>query len=203
MASDNRDDRGTLRSPRRSPCVSALEGACQALLFIVLATGPACKPSSEGANESKQMPRLPPPPSDGTPAANFSVTVEIDGMPAAALDRARLDATAPDFSDGDRRAWKVETLLGSAASREGATFTITGDKDVAVVLHRPRGATDAIPVLAVNRRGQLMAAMVELDDPFPPYHGQGRRLERRGDPLPRIEGIKSIVVSIQRPDAGS
>ena len=173
------------------------------LLFVLMAplATAACTRSSEGVNDSRQMPKLSPPPEVAVPA-ELSVSVVIDGKPAPVIDRARLDATPADFSDADRRAWKVETLLGQAASREGATFTITGDKDVAVVLHHPRSARDAIPVLALNRRGQLMAAMVDRDDPFPPYHGQGHRLERRGDPLPRIEGVKSIVVAVEAVDAG-
>jgi hypothetical protein len=141
------------------------------------------------------MPKLPPPPS-AIASSDIAVAVDIDGHPAPVIDRAKLDATRPDFVDGDRRAWRIETLLGAAAEREGATFTVTGDHDVAIVLRRPTGDDDRIPILAVNRRGQLFAAMVETSDPFPSYHGQGHRLERRGDPLPRVEGVKLVVVSV-------
>ncbi|HEY3820011.1 MAG TPA: hypothetical protein VGL81_22755 [Polyangiaceae bacterium] len=180
--------------------IHALRSASStAFVLAVLLT--ACKRPSGDANESRQMPKLPPPPAVEAPA-ELSVAVVVDGQAAPALDRARLDAVPADFADGDRRAWKMETLLGEPASRPGAAFTITGDKDVAIVLHRPRSAADEIPVLVLNRRGQLLAAMVESDAPFPGYHGQGHRLERRGDPMPRVEGVKRIEVSQGAGDAG-
>jgi hypothetical protein len=146
------------------------------------------------------MPKLPPPPSAEAPA-ELSVTVVVDGQAAPAIDRAKLEGTPADFTDGDRRAWKIETLIGALATRPGAAFTITGDKDVAIVLRHPRSASDEAPVLVLNRRGQLLAAMVESDAPFPGYHGQGHRLERRGDPMPRVEGVKRIEVSVEPVDA--
>jgi hypothetical protein len=44
--------------------------------------------------------------------------------------------------------------------------------------------------------------MVERSNPFPNYHGQGHRLERRGDPLPRVEGVKRIAVSVESENDG-
>jgi len=170
------------------------------VLFVLAAAATACSRPSADPNESRQMPKLPPPPAAEAPV-DLSVAVVIDGQAAPPLDRARLDATPADFTDGDRRAWRIETLLGAPASRAGAAFTVTGDKDVAIVLRHPRSASDEVPVLALNRRGQLLAAMVESDEPFPGYHGQGHRLERRGDPLPRVEGVKRIEVSVESADA--
>ncbi len=152
-----------------------------------------CK-RSEDLNGSRQMPRLAPPPDAGV-VSDVTVTVEVDGRAAPSLDRAKLDATPPDFTDGDRRAWRVETLLGLPAADDSLTFTVTGDHDVAIVLHHASTDPDLLPILAVNRRGQMLAAMVEKSDPFPSYHGQGRRLERRGDPLPRVEGVKHVAVT--------
>ncbi|MGO9711117.1 MAG: hypothetical protein ACLQBL_19810 [Polyangiaceae bacterium] len=146
------------------------------------------------------MPKLSPPPDSSAPS-ELAVAVEIDGHAAPPLDHAKLDATRPDFVDGDRRAWRIETLLGASAERDGAIFTVTGDQDVAIVLRHPKSDDDRAPVLVMNRRGQILAAMVVKSDPFPSYHGQGHRLERRGDPLPRVEGVKRIVVSLDPSDA--
>jgi hypothetical protein len=162
------------------------------VLFILLVlTG--CK-RSDDLNASRQMPKLAPPPEAGA-VSDIAVTVEIDGHPAPVVDRARLGGTPPDFTDGERRAWRVETLLGLPTDQDGATFTVTGDHDVAIVLRHTSTDPDLIPILAVNRRGQMFAAMVDRSDPFPSYHGQGRRLERRGDPLPRVEGVKDVAVT--------
>jgi hypothetical protein len=162
-------------------------------LLCVLLVLLGCK-RSDDLNDARQMPKLAPPPEAGA-ASDIAVTVDIDGHAAPTIDRAKLDATAPDFVDGDRRAWRVETLLGLPVNDDGATFTVTGERDVAIVLRHTSADPDLLPILAVNRRGQMFAAMVEKSDPFPSYHGQGRRLERRGDPLPRVEGVKRIVVT--------
>jgi len=171
------------------------------LLFVcALCALIGCKPSSD-LNESRQMPKLPPPPDAGA-VSEIVVAVDIDGRAGPAIDRAKLEATPSDFTDGDHRAWRIETLLGAPAERDGATFTVTGDQDVAIVLRHPKGDADHIPILALNRRGQLFAAMVERSNPFPNYHGQGHRLERRGDPLPRVEGVKRIAVSVESENDG-
>lgn len=168
-----------------------------ALLALLAVFG--CK-RSDDLNESRQMPKLSPPPDSSAPS-ELAVAVEIDGHAAPPLDHAKLDATRPDFVDGDRRAWRIKTLLGASAERDGAIFTVTGDQDVAIVLRHPKSDDDRAPVLVMNRRGQILAAMVVKSDPFPSYHGQGHRLERRGDPLPRVEGVKRIVVSLNPSDA--
>jgi hypothetical protein len=165
------------------------------VFLCILSAGMGCK-RSDDLNESRQMPRLPPPPEASAPSQLF-VVVDVDGHAAPPIDRAKLDATPSDFFDGERRAWRIEKLLGSLAERDGATFTVTGDQNVAIVLHHAASDADRIPVLALNRRGHLVAGIVEKSDPFPSYHGQGHRLERRGDPLPRVEGVTRIAVSVE------
>jgi hypothetical protein len=54
----------------------------------------------------------------------------------------------------------------------------------------------------LTRRGDIVALLVDPADPFPSYHGQGRRLGRPGDPMPRIAGVKKIRVysdTIEKP----
>ena len=170
----------------------------RAFVIGVLLVG--CKRSSD-QNESKRMPKPPPPPSAET-SPELHILVEIDGKPDQTIDHAKLAATKPDFADGERRAWRIETLVGPAAKREGTVIAVTGEKGIIVTLHQPKTDKDPLAVLAQSKRGDVVAAMVEPDEPFPPYHGQGGRLGRRGDPLPRVAGVTKIAVSVEAPKAG-
>ena len=155
-----------------------------------------CQKASD-SDPGRQMPKLPPPPRVELPRT-LHIDVEIDGRPAPPLDAARLEATKPDFVDAEHRAWRLPTLLGPAVARPGAVAAVTGDKALTVLLHQPRAPADPLPVLAESRRGGIVAALVTPDRPFPPYHGQGRRLARPGDPLPRIAGVTKIRVYLER-----
>jgi hypothetical protein len=154
----------------------------------------ACK---KDPGDTSQMPKLPPSPKAQVPAA-LQIAVEIDGKPAPTIDGVKLQQTKADYEDEERRAWRFDTLVGPAASRPGVAIAVTGEKDVSVVLRAPRAATDPIPVLAQSRRGGVVAALVPADDPFPPYHGQGRRMARPGDPLPRMNGVTKISVYLAK-----
>jgi hypothetical protein len=147
----------------------------------------ACGKASD-ATSGKQMPKLPPPP-HVQPAV--SVLVEIDGHLAPAIDGARLQALKPDFEDSERRAWRLTTLLGPWSG----VVTVTGENDVSVQFRRAPNEKEPQPALLLTRRGDLVALLVDPADPFPSYHGQGRRLGRPGDPMPRIAGVKNISVS--------
>ena len=165
------------------------------MVLAILATG-GCQKGSD-ADATRQMPKLPPPPQAPLPAA-LKISVEIDGKELAPIDAARLNATRPDFQDAERRAWRLTTLLGPSLTRPGAVAAVTGDKDMTVLLKQPTNPKDPLPVLAESRRGGVVAAMVTADDPFPPYHGQGRRLARPGDPVPRVGGVTRIRVYLER-----
>jgi hypothetical protein len=164
------------------------------LLILVLVLG--CKQASEG-NDTRNMPKLPPPPNVAPPAA-LKIAVEIDGKDAPAIDAAKLASVKPDFEDAERKAWRFSSLLGPAAEREGVSIAVSGDKDVTVVLKPSKSPKDPVPVLAVTRRGGIVAAVIEKDDPFPNYHGQGRRMARPGDPLPRVAGITRIKCYVEK-----
>jgi hypothetical protein len=160
--------------------------------------------SSTEADDGKRMPKPPPPPGVASGAAVVAVhiDVEIDGQTASPIDVAQLNAVKPDFMDEEHRAWKLTTLLGAPADREGALFHAVGDKGVTIVLPRPRSKSDPIPALVVTRRGEPVVAMVSAEEPFPSYHGRGGRLHRPGDPLPRITGVTRIRVTIEQ-DGGA
>ncbi len=146
----------------------------------------------EGApNEAKRMPK-PPPPEDAGVA--IAIAVSVDGKPAASIDSAKLDSVKPDFQDDERRAWRFSSLLGARWAEPSAVVKVTGEKGIVLELPRPASSTAAEPVLMVSRRGEVMAAMIGADNPFPQYHGRGGRLGRRGDPLPRIAGVTAVEV---------
>jgi len=168
--------------------------------FAFACVAVACKRSSD-QNESKRMPK-PPPPADAEASPELHIVVEIDGKTDATIDAAKLNATKPDFIDGERRAWRIESLVGASAKRDGTIIAVTGDKGVTVTLRQSKSDKDPMAVLAVSRRGEVVAAMVEPDEPFPPYHGQGGRLGRRGDPLPRVAGVTKIAVSVEANGGG-
>jgi len=150
------------------------------LLALLLLIG-----CSKASDSSKQMPKLPPPPRAEVPAG-VHIDVEVSGHAAPPLDSARLSSTRPDFEDAEHRAWKLSTLLPEAHG----SFTVSGEHDVTVQFH-PDGERQ--PALMLTRRGELVALLVDVRDPFPQYHGQGRRLGRPGDPLPHLSGVKKIT----------
>jgi hypothetical protein len=159
------------------------------LLFFLA----GCTKASE-SSEAKRTPK-PPPSASAEPSTDVRIDVTVDGKPEPLLDGAKLASTPPDFKDGEHRAWRIATLL-PAADRDGAVVAATGDKDVTVLLPRPRAKTDAVPVLEVNRRGDVFAGLVSPEQPFPSFHGQGGRLARPGDPLPRVTGVKRLGITI-------
>jgi hypothetical protein len=147
---------------------------------------------SKAGDSSKQMPKLPPPPNA---QPTVSIAVDIDGKAAPPVD---LRASKPDFEDGEHRAWRMTTLFGPATK----TVAVTGENDVTVQFQRASDARDPQPALMLTRRGDIVALLVDPADPFPSYHGQGRRLGRPGDPMPRIAGVKKIRVysdTIEKP----
>lgn len=161
--------------------------------WVLLAVAVAC--DTGDPNEARRMPK-PPPPAGSASVQIREVAVVIDGVAQPALDGAKLDATPPDFSSEDRRAWRFSTLLGPRVDEEGVVVAVTGEKEMVLELPRAKGPDAPIPVLVVSRRGEVMAAMIEADDPFPQYHGRGGRLGRRGDPLPRIAGVTKVDVHV-------
>ena len=157
----------------------------------------ACTKASDSA-DGKRMPKPPPLVASAGASDKAQVTVEIDGAAAATLDGTKLANVPPDFKDEEHRAWKMTTLLGAPAGRDGAVIAVTGDKDVTILLRRPGGDKDPVPVLIRNRRGELFASLLAPEEPFPAYHGQGGRLARPGDPLPRVGGVTKIRVYVER-----
>src|SRR5512147_1861028 len=101
---------------------------CLSLLLIA-----GCQKASDATTE-KRMPKPPPPPPAAPvePPATLKIAVEVDGKEQAPVDAARLKAVAPDFSDPERRAWKLSSLLGPSATLPGAEVAAIGSDGVAV-----------------------------------------------------------------------
>jgi hypothetical protein len=160
-------------------------------------TGGACQKASD-ATQAKRMPQPPPPPStshDVDVPDGLRIEVVAGGKPAAPIDAARLRAVKPDFADSERRAWKLQTLLGSEVVPPGTNLVVSGAPSAGLVLTQPQAASEPQPVLMLNRRGDVIATMLAPNVPFPPFHGEGGRLRRPGDTTPHLGGVTRIVVT--------
>jgi hypothetical protein len=149
----------------------------------------ACQKASE---ERREMPKLPPPP-QAKVTPSLRIEVEVDGKAQSPLDAERLAKAAPDFTDGEHKAWRFSTLLGTTIA-PGTSIAVTGAQNVTITLKQPQNSKDPQPVITESRRGEIVAALISPEDPFPAFHGQGRRLARPMDPLPRISGVTKISV---------
>ena len=163
-------------------------------LLAALACG--CQKASE-SSDAKRMPKPPPPTASGEVDTKLIIAVEVDGKAGPIIDAAKLDATTPDYRDEEHRAWRLGTLIGPSASRDGVAIAVTGQKDLTIVMRSPKAKGDSLPVLSINRRGEVMVGIVSPDQPFPAYHGRGGRLNRPGDPLPRISGVTKIRIYVE------
>jgi len=169
------------------------------VMALALAAAGAAGCKSE-PNQGKLMPKLAPPPGVDVPA-DLKIVVDIDGTEAPVIDAARLGAVKPDFADDERRAWRLETLIGPKLGQDGTTVYASGAHDLSVEL-RPHTPDGLIAVIMVSRRGDVIATMVEEKQPFPQFHGQGGRLGRPGDPLPRVPKVQKLhVVTTAAPSA--
>ncbi len=168
---------------------------------VVLLVAAACSKASDESS-AKRSPSAPPPPAVEIPA-DLHIPVEVDGQPGEPINKARLSAARPDFSDGDRSAWKLTQLLGAPFARDGAVVEALSSTGVSVALARPTSDKAPQPVLFLTRRGEVVVALVNPANPFPKYHGQGGRLRRPGDPRPRLSGISALHVRVESADAQS
>lgn len=169
-----------------------LRAAILVTLVGLAAAAGACSKAGEESG-SKRSPIAPPPSSVDVPA-ELRIPVTVDGRDAGAITGADLAAAPPDFADDDRRAWRLARLLGDELG-PGAVIEAVGDDGVGITMRVPADDAAPQPVLFLTRRGELVASVVRPDDPFPDYHGQGGRLRRPGDPLPRLtEPVTELVV---------
>ena len=148
--------------------------------------------SDHAPNEGKRMPKAPPPVAVSVPS-ELRIEVTVDGAPRPPITAATLAALPPDFADHERRAWRISTLLGLGTT-PGSVIAATGAAGMTIELPASDAAGKPTATLFVTRRSEVIVALVDPADPFPAFHGQGRRLERPGDPLPRIVDVSRIAI---------
>ena len=163
------------------------------LLWILALT--ACSRASD-QTEAKTLQDQAPPNKVDVPAG-ISIAVDIDGDAKPAITTDRLLATKPDFADAERRAWLIPTLVADAAP-QGTVIEAFAPTGVSVKIAHPT-SEGLEPVLFLDRRGALVASVIDPKDPFPPYHGKGGRLHRAGDSMPRIAPVSKLSVTRPKP----
>jgi hypothetical protein len=156
-----------------------------ALLLLLLACG---KPSQEA--ESKQW-QEPPPGKDVPIPDKLEIAVVVDGDAKPSITAQTLRAAKPDFSDEDRKAWRIPTLVAEA----GDPGSVEASSPTGVSVKFAHPTSDGLePVLFLTRRGEVIVAALDPKDPFPRYHGQGGRLHRAGDQMPRVGPVAKLEI---------
>ncbi len=159
-----------------------------ALSIAVLGVG-CSRASNEG--EAKQWQEQPPPKDVNVPAG-LSIGVTIGGAEHAPITSEMLTKTKPDFVDDERRAWRIQTIVPEATG--GSTVEASSATGVSVKFAQPT-PEGLEPVLYLTRRGEVVVAAVDPKEPFPRYHGQGARLHRPGDTMPRVAQVTKLAIT--------
>jgi len=163
--------------------------ACALVAFAACKRGGDDRAPAPAAGEPAR------PPISGSPQvpAELQIAVELDGRELTPIDAARLRALKADFEDPGRRAWRLGTLLGVALP-DGATVEVERTDGVKVTLPA-RSADGHEAAIELDRRGEVLFAVLRADDPFPAFHGRGGNRGRPGDPLTRIRDLKRLRVT--------
>lgn len=164
-------------------------------MVCVLGLPPGCsRASTEG--EAKQW-ATPPPAKDIPIPANLHIAITVDGAARPAITGDSLGGAKPDFADDDHKAWLIPTLV-SEAGPAGSSVEAVSATGVSLKFARPT-AEGLEPVLFLTRRGDVIVSALDPKAPFPRYHGQGGRLRRAGDPMPRVSAVARIEITHTRP----
>ena len=162
------------------------------LIVVVLA---ACSRASDEGN-AKKWQEAPPPKGVSVPAG-LSIAVSVDGVDKSPITSDVLVKTTPDFVDADHRAWRIPTLVSEAAPA-GSVVEASSPTGFSVKFAHPT-PEGLEPVLFLTRRGEVIVAALDPKDPFPKYHGQGSRLRRPGDAMPRVAPVTKLAISLTAP----
>jgi hypothetical protein len=159
-----------------------------ALLIVPLAACRSCACQGEPAGATRL-------------ANEMRIPVEIDGTPALVIDRELLDRVTPDFVEADRKAWRLQTLLGPKRLGPQATIEVDDSQGARVVLARPEDlSAGREPLLTVNREGDLRMALGRTDDEevFAAFHGRGGNRARGGEPG-RVREVRHVWIRTNPP----
>ena len=163
-------------------------------LLIVLMLAACSRASDEGSAKKWQEA---PPPKEVMVPTGLAISVAVDGTAKPPITSDALKSTKPDFTDEDHRAWRITTLVGALAN--GSVIeasSSSGGVSVKFMNPMPEGL---VPVLFLTRRGDVIVTAVDPDDPFPRFHGQGSRLRRPGDTMPRVTTVTNLDVKSPKP----
>ncbi len=164
------------------------------LLVLVAVLASACsKPSEESS--AKKWP-APPPSGEVQIPPELSIAVTVDGAKHAAITAATLKSTKPDFSDAERKAWLIPTLVPDAHD----VHTVEASSSAGISMKFRSPTADGVePVLFLTRRGEVIVSALDPKDPFPGHHGQGGRLHRPGDSMPHLEKVTRLEITQATP----
>nr|HEX4314045.1 hypothetical protein [Kofleriaceae bacterium] len=157
-----------------------------AVCALAIAACSKASDSGEARNWSKEAP-----PHEVAIPDDLQIGVVIDGVTKPAITAQALAAKTPDFSDTERRAWRIAALEPEAALA-GATVEASTPTGVAVRYPHLDGVE---PVIYLTRRGEVAVATLDPKNPFPRYHGQGGRLRRPGDQLPHVMPVATVTIT--------
>ncbi len=149
--------------------------------------------SKTESNEGKRLPQPPPPPGGSTASPSLSVAVAVDGQPRAPITSATLVSIAPDWSDAQRKAWRIARLVNLESTAQ-VTFAVTGTRDVTIEMPAESSEHKLVPALLLSQRGLIVAEFVDPAAPFPAFHGEGGRVGRPPPPTPRVQNATKIEV---------
>lgn len=166
---------------------------CRWAAVVVVVIG-ACSKASDEA-QTRQWPE-PPPRKEVSIPAELEIAVTVDGAPRAAITAATLRDARPDYADEERKAWKIPSLVTEAGPPGVVEATSPAGVSVKFAHPTPDGLE---PVLYLTRRGEVIVAALDPKDPFPRYHGQGGRLHRAGDQMPRVGPVSRLDITRTRP----
>jgi len=163
--------------------------------LAILGLAAACSRAGQ-EGEAKQWAAQPPGKDIAVPAS-LRIEVAVDGGAAPAITSERLGAARPDFVDDEHKAWRISTLVPEAGAAGSSIEAVSGT-GVSVKFAQPT-ADGFEPVLFLTRRGDVIVSALDPKDPFPRYHGQGGRLRRAGDPMPRVSPVARLEITHTRP----
>lgn len=162
--------------------------------FFVLLLGVACSKASTEA-ETKQWPDHEPARDVPIPAS-LSIAVTVDGATKSPITADTLHGAKPDFVDTERKAWRIATLVAEAIPAGAVEASSPTGVSVKFKHPNPEGLE---PVLYLTRRGDVIVSAIDPKDPFPRWHGEGGRLHRAGDSLPRVAPVAKLEITRSTP----
>ena len=151
--------------------------------------------SCSNKDDSVGSPARKVPPTHAEIPAALSIAVSVQGKESEPVTGKTLAALAPDFSDENRRAWRLTRVLGQRFQAPTASVEAKGTDGKSFSQRRPIGDEEPTPVLLLTRRGQIAATVVSPEDPFPAHHGKGRRRGRSLGDAPLVVPVKELVIS--------